>query len=156
MGNQFFFFINNQVEYILCLLLNFQARNLITFLVVAQVISLVAVHKLLWVLIPVLCQVLHYPYLLQFFEVINPVPIQAFILYRLQLIFQVWFHLFKLATFPTYALSLYFISRPRDEPSRLPILHTSLNPSVSLLHTLYEPSSVHLSTTHSRHASTPP
>ena len=36
------------------------------------------------------------------------------------------------------------------------ILHTSLNPSVSLSQTLYEPTSVHLITTHRRHASNPP
>ena len=39
--------------------MEFQAGKLLTFLVVAQVITLVAAHKLLWVFIPVLCQVLH-------------------------------------------------------------------------------------------------
>ena len=52
-------------------LLEFQARNLLTFLVVAQVITLVAVHHLLRVCIPFLCQVLHQPHCLQIFQVIT-------------------------------------------------------------------------------------
>ena len=56
---------------------------------------------------------------------------------------------------PNHVSSVYSNSRPRDGPSRLPILHTSLNPSVSLFQTLYEPTSVHLSIIPSMHASTP-
>ena len=60
------------------------------------------------------------------------------------------------SNFPTRVSTKYSNSRPRDGPSSLPILHTSLNPSVSLFQTLYEPTSVHLSIIPSRHASTPP
>ena len=79
-------------------LMEFQAINLLTFPIVAKVISLVTVHQLLWVCIPLLCQVLNQPHCLQMFQVKNPLTSQAFIHYSLQLVFQVWFHLFKLVT----------------------------------------------------------
>ena len=50
-------------------LLECQARNLLSFLVVAQVITLVAVYQLICVWIPVLCQVLYQPHWLQVFQV---------------------------------------------------------------------------------------
>ena len=46
-----------------------QARKNLTFLVVAQVITLVAFHQLLLVCIPVIFQVLHQLYFLQMFKV---------------------------------------------------------------------------------------
>ena len=96
--NQVIFLIKNQVEYLPCPLLKCQSRNLLKFLVVSQVIILVDSHKFMWVCIPVFCQVLHQPKCLNIFEARKPVKIQALIHYRLQLVWQVWFHLFKLVT----------------------------------------------------------
>ena len=64
----------------------------------AQVISLVAVHKLLWVFIPVIWQILHQPHCLQMFQMRKSVTSQVLIHYRLQMFFQVWFHILELVT----------------------------------------------------------
>ena len=77
-------------------MLQFQARNLIMFLVVAQVISLVEVYQLLRVYTPVICQVLNQTHCLHIFEVRKTVTSQSLIHYRLQLVGQIWFHLFNL------------------------------------------------------------
>ena len=52
-------------------LLEFQARKILTLLVVSQVITLAAVHKFLLVCTTVLYQVLHQLHLLQMFQVRN-------------------------------------------------------------------------------------
>ena len=70
---QVIFRLTNQVAYITVSLLQFQAINLLTFLVVAQVIGLVVVHQFLWLCIPVLCEILHQPHLFQMFQVRNSV-----------------------------------------------------------------------------------
>ena len=64
----------------------------------AQGIILVPVHQFLLVLIPLLCQVLHQPHFIHMFKVRNPVTSQSLIRYRLQLVCQFWFHIFKLVT----------------------------------------------------------
>ena len=46
--------------------------------------------------IPSLCQVLHKQHLFQILQGIKPVTRQAIIRYRLQLVWQVWFHIFNL------------------------------------------------------------
>ena len=86
------------MEYLPWTLLQFQARNLITFLVVDQLISLVSFHQLLLVCIPVIFQLLHQPHCLQMFQVRKPVTRKKFIHYSLQLVFQVCFRIFKLVT----------------------------------------------------------
>ena len=96
--HQVIFLLKNQVGYLPFPLLKFQAINLPILLVVAQLISLVAVHKLIWVCTPLLFQVLNQPHFLQMFQEINPVTIQAFIHYRLQLGCQVLFHLLNIVT----------------------------------------------------------
>ena len=78
-------------------LLERQARNFLTFLVVDQVITLVAVHQLIWVCIPFICQLSYQPQCLQMFQVKNPVTSQLFISYRLQLVSHVLFRLFNIA-----------------------------------------------------------
>ena len=52
-------------------LMECQAKNLLTYLLVTQVIILVEVHQFLLVCIPFLCQVLHQPHCLQIFQVIT-------------------------------------------------------------------------------------
>ena len=65
----------------------------------AQVISLLSIYQLLLVFILFLCHILQELNFLQIFEMRNPMTSQAFIQYMLQLVCQVWFHIFKLVTY---------------------------------------------------------
>ena len=67
--HQVILLLNNQVEYLPFPLIQFKARDLLTFLVVSQVTNILAVHKLVWLCIPFLFQVLNQPYCLQMLEV---------------------------------------------------------------------------------------
>ena len=119
-------------------MLQWQSIKLLIFIVVSQAIILVEVHQFLWLCITFLLQVLHQPHCLRIFEARKPVSSQAFVHYRLQIVWQVWFHLFNLVTsYPMFQVC----NKAVDQVISIPLFQYHILVSILLFHS-HKPHSI--------------